>query len=358
MKTETVTVDPRRLQRLTLPSSHTQQRRSKRSLTCSDRLGRNLLIGVIASVSAAHSTRDITQTTNAAKRSSTRPQLIAERSPGSLNDRFLRACKLLPVDTTPVWFMRQAGRYLPQYRKIREKHDIVTIYKTPELCSEVTVQPVEALGVDAAIMFADIVLPLEGMGVRFQIKEGVGPVIEKPIRMLGGAQVLEDFDTKTDAPFMLEAIELTKRRLDDRVPLIGFCGGPFTLASYLIEGGPARDFIYTKKLMYNDSRTWELLMDKLATAMTNYLQAQIQAGVDAIQLFDSWIGFLSPQDYRRYVLSYSQRIFKNLEGLGVPRIHFASGCFKPSRRNEASRRRRLQRGLDDPYRCRLAKVRA
>jgi uroporphyrinogen decarboxylase len=243
-----------------------------------------------------------------------------------LNDRFLRACKLLPVDTTPVWFMRQAGRYLPQYRKIREKHDIVTIYKTPELCSEVTVQPVEALGVDAAIMFADIVLPLEGMGVRFQIKEGVGPVIEEPIRMLGGAQVLEDFDTKTDAPFILEAIELTKRRLDDRVPLIGFCGGPFTLASYLIEGGPAKDFIYTKKLMYNDSKTWELLMDKLAAAMTNYLRAQIQAGVDAIQLFDSWIGFLSPQDYRRYVLSYSQRIFKKLEGSGIPRIHFARGA--------------------------------
>jgi uroporphyrinogen decarboxylase len=222
--------------------------------------------------------------------------------------------------------MRQAGRYLPQYRRIREKHDIVAIYKNPELCSEVTLQPVEVLGVDAAIMFADIMLPLEGMGVRFQIKEGVGPVIEEPIRMLHAAQVLEDFDAKADAPFMLEAIELTKKRLDGRLPLIGFCGGPFTLASYLIEGRPARDFIQTKKLMYNDSTTWELLMDKLATAMADYLQAQIQAGVDAIQLFDSWIGFLSPQDYRRYVLSHSQRIFKHLERFGVPRIHFATGA--------------------------------
>jgi uroporphyrinogen decarboxylase len=243
-----------------------------------------------------------------------------------LNDRFLRACKLLPVDSTPVWFMRQAGRYLPQYRKIREKHDIVAIYKNPELCSEVTVQPVEVLGVDAAIMFGDIMLPLEGMGVGFQIKEGVGPIIEEPIRMLHGAQVLEEFDAKADAPFMLEAIELTKKRLDGRVPLIGFCGGPFTLASYLIEGRPVRDFIHTKKLMYSDPTTWELLMDRLTNAMTDYLQAQIQAGVDAIQVFDSWIGFLSPQDYRRYVRSYSQRIFRNLEGLGVPRIHFATGA--------------------------------
>lgn len=243
-----------------------------------------------------------------------------------MNDRLLRACKRQPVDTTPVWFMRQAGRYLPQYRKIREKHDVVTICKDPELCSEVTTLPVEVLGVDAAIIFADIMLPLEGMDVRFHIKEGVGPVIEEPIRMLHGAQSLEDFDAKADAPFVLEAIELTKKRLDGRAPLIGFCGAPFTLASYLIEGRPTRDFINTKALMYRDSKTWEVLMDKLATAMTNYLQAQIQAGVDVVQLFDSWVGCLSPQDYRRYVLSYSQRIFKNLEALGVPRIHFATGA--------------------------------
>jgi len=222
--------------------------------------------------------------------------------------------------------MRQAGRYLPQYRKIREKHDVVAICKNPELCSEVTTLPVEVLGVDAAIMFGDIMLPLEGMGVRFHIKEGLGPVIEEPIGTLHGAQSLEDFDAKTDARFVLEAIELTKKRLDGRAPLIGFCGAPFTLASYLIEGTPTRDFINTKALMYRDSKTWELLMDKLATAMANYLQAQIQAGVDVVQLFDSWVGCLSPQDYRRYVLSYSQRIFKNLEALGVPRIHFATGA--------------------------------
>jgi len=221
--------------------------------------------------------------------------------------------------------MRQAGRYLPQYRKIREKHDVVSICKDPDLCSQVTTLPVDVLGVDAAIMFADIMLPLEGLGVEFEIKEGVGPIIQKPIRDLQTAQSLSDLDPKNDVPFVLEAIKETKKRLGGRVLLIGFCGAPFTLASYMIEGRPSRDFVNTKTLMYRDPKTWQLLMDALSTGMSLYLQAQIRAGVDAVQLFDSWVGCLSPQDYREYVLPYSRRIMKDLEGTGVPRIHFGTG---------------------------------
>ncbi len=221
--------------------------------------------------------------------------------------------------------MRQAGRYLPQYRKIREKHDVVSICKDPGLCSQVTTLPVDVLGVDAAIMFADIMLPLEGLGVEFEIKEGVGPIIQKPIRDLQTARSLSHLDPKNDVPFVLEAIKETKKRLGGRVPLIGFCGAPFTLASYMIEGRPSRDFVNTKTLMYRDPKTWQLLMDALSTGMSLYLQAQIRAGVDAVQLFDSWVGCLSLQDYREYVLPYSQRIMKDLEGTGVPRIHFGTG---------------------------------
>ncbi len=221
--------------------------------------------------------------------------------------------------------MRQAGRYLPQYRKIREKHDVIDICKAPELCSTISSLPVEVLDVDAAIMFADIMLPLEGMNVKFQIKEGIGPIIAQPIRNLQTVESLSKFDPKTDVSFVLEAIRLTKKRLDGKAPLIGFCGAPFTIASYLIEGQPTRDFVNTKVLMYRDQKTWHLLMEKLATAMTSYLLAQIDAGVDAVQIFDSWVGCLSPQDYRKYVLPFSQRIFKGLEGAGVPRIHFGTG---------------------------------
>jgi uroporphyrinogen decarboxylase len=221
--------------------------------------------------------------------------------------------------------MRQAGRYLPEYRKIREKHDIISICKDPELCSTVTCLPVEVLGVDAAIMFGDIMLPLEGMGVQFEIKEGIGPVIKQPVRNSQSASALRDLDPKADVPFVLSAIQLTKERLDGRVPLIGFCGAPFTLASYLIEGKPSRDFANTKALMYRDHETWDLLLDKLATAMIRYLRAQIQAGVDAVQLFDSWIGCLNSQDYEQYVLPHSRRIIRELESTAVPKIHFGTG---------------------------------
>jgi len=185
--------------------------------------------------------------------------------------------------------------------------------------------PVETLGVDAAIMFADIMLPLEGMGVKFQIEEGIGPVIKDPITNMHSIQVLEDLDPTSDVPFVLDAIRLTKKMLDGKVPLIGFCGAPFTIASYLIEGRPSRDFAKVKALMYRDTNLWRLLMGMLADSMAAYLQAQIDAGVDAVQVFDSWVGCLSPQDYQNYVLPYSHRIFQKLEKSGVPRIHFGTG---------------------------------
>jgi uroporphyrinogen decarboxylase len=225
---------------------------------------------------------------------------------------------------TPVWFMRQAGRFLPEYRKIREKHDIISICKNPELCAKVTTLPVEILGVDAAIMFADIMLPIEGMGVRFKIEDGIGPIIKQPISDARSASSLEALDPASDVPFILEAIGLAKKMLDAKVPLIGFCGAPFTIASYLIEGRPTRDFIKVKTLMYRDPKTWHALMGKLSDSMAAYLLAQVKAGVELIQLFDSWVGCLSPQDYHNYVLPYSQRIFKKLEDTGVPRIHFGT----------------------------------
>jgi len=242
-----------------------------------------------------------------------------------LNHRLIRACRRQQVDATPVWFMRQAGRYLPEYRKIRETHDVISICKTPELCAKVTTMPVEILGVDAAIMFADIMLPLDGMGMRFQIEEGVGPVINQPIVDLQSVKSLRALDPGSDVPFVLEAIGIAKKMLDGKVPLIGFCGAPFTIASYLIEGRPTRDFLKIKTLMYREPKTWHALMEKLASSMANYLQAQVRAGVDVIQLFDSWVGCLSPRDYRSYVLPYSRRIFKELEETGVPRIHFGTG---------------------------------
>jgi uroporphyrinogen decarboxylase len=221
--------------------------------------------------------------------------------------------------------MRQAGRFLPEYRKIREKHDIISICKNPELCAKVTTLPVEILGVDAAIMFADIMLPLEGMGVKFRIEDGVGPIIQNPISDARSASSLKTLDPASDVPFVLEAIALARKMLNAKVPLIGFCGAPFTIASYLIEGRPTRDFTKVKTLMYRDPKTWHTLMEKLSDSMATYLLAQVKAGAELVQLFDSWVGCLSPQDYRNYVLPYSQRIFKELEDTGVPRIHFGTG---------------------------------
>ncbi|MFQ5950942.1 MAG: uroporphyrinogen decarboxylase [Candidatus Geothermarchaeales archaeon] len=241
-----------------------------------------------------------------------------------MKDRFLRACWREPVDRTPVWFMRQAGRYMPEYQEYRMKYDVVTMCKTPKLSAEVSLLPLR-LGVDAAILFADIMLPLEGMGISYVIKEGVGPVISNSVRSRADADSLLEIEPERDVPYVLEATRLLKKRLHGKVPLIGFSGAPFTLASYMVEGRPSKTFVETKKLMYREPTTWRILMEKLSSMVASYLEAQIEAGADAVQLFDSWVGCLSPQDYEEFVLPYTRSIFDALAPLGVPRIHFGTG---------------------------------
>jgi len=241
------------------------------------------------------------------------------------NDSFLRACWKKETDFTPVWFMRQAGRYLESYRKVRAKNDVLTICKTPELSAKITVDAATELGVDAAIIFADIMLPLEGIGQRFKLVDGVGPVVEKPIERMEDIKTIGKFSPKDHIPFVTDAIELAIQQLDGRTPLIGFSGAPFTLASYLIEGSPSRDFTKTKRMMYAESEAWKLLMTKLSSMVSDYLLAQIRAGVDAVQLFDSWSGCLSPSDYEEFVLPFNKQIFELLKPGDVPRIHFGVG---------------------------------
>ncbi|MBI4483048.1 MAG: uroporphyrinogen decarboxylase [Acidobacteria bacterium] len=242
----------------------------------------------------------------------------------SLNDRFLRACRREPVDATPVWFMRQAGRFLPEYRKLREKYSLLTMAKTPDLAAQVTLMPLERLGVDAAILFADILLPVEPMGIRFDFEEGTGPLIHNPVRSRADVERLQSVEVEEALSFVVEAVRILRRELENRVPLIGFAGAPFTLASYLIEGGSSRSHLLTKSLMYRESGVWHGLMDKLSEVVLSYLRAQVRAGAQAVQLFDSWVGCLSPGDYREYVLPYSRRILQGLEDTGVPRIHFGT----------------------------------
>ena len=234
--------------------------------------------------------------------------------------RFLAACRGEPVDATPVWFMRQAGRSLPEYRALKEKHSILELCRQPDLAAEVTMQPVRRLGVDAAILFSDIVIPLEAMGVALDIKPGVGPVIEKPIRSVADVDALHPLVPEETLPFVLETISVLVRELD--VPLIGFGGAPFTLASYLVEGGPSRTHARTKALMFGEPELWNKLMDRLAEGILTYLRAQVAAGAQAIQLFDSWVGCLAPSEYVTYVAPSVERILGGLEDLRVPRIHF------------------------------------
>lgn len=236
---------------------------------------------------------------------------------------FLRAARREPVSRVPVWFMRQAGRSLPEYRAIREQHDILEICRNPELVTEVTLQPVKRLGVDAAILFSDIVVPVQAMGIELDIKPGVGPVIPDPIRAATDVDRLHPLDPSTDVDFVMDAIGLLTSELGD-TPLIGFGGAPFTLASYLIEGGPSRNHLRTKSLMYSEPETWHKLMDRLAEGVLVYLRAQIDAGARAVQLFDSWVGHLSAADYVTFVLPAVQRILSGLEDT-VPRIHFGVG---------------------------------
>ncbi|HEY58328.1 MAG TPA: uroporphyrinogen decarboxylase [Anaerolineae bacterium] len=240
--------------------------------------------------------------------------------------RFLRACQGLPVDATPVWFMRQAGRYMPEYRAIRARYSLLEITRRPEVAAEVTLQPVEALGVDAAILFADILLPVEPMGLRLEFVPGRGPVIHEPVRTAADVARLRVPDPVSDLGHVLEAVRLVRRALEGKpVALIGFAGAPFTVASYIVEGGPSRHYRTTKRMMYAAPAVWEALMDKLANALAAYLVAQVEAGAQAVQLFDSWVGALSLSDYRRYVLPYSRRVLQAAMDTGVPVIHFGTG---------------------------------
>jgi uroporphyrinogen decarboxylase len=239
-------------------------------------------------------------------------------------DRFLRACRRQPVDCTPVWFMRQAGRYMAAYQALRQRYSLLDLCKTPELAAEVTLQPIQRLPVDAAIIFTDLLIPLEPMGARLVFAPNEGPVIENPIRSTSDVEALRMVDPQADLAFTLEAIRMVCRELDGKVPLIGFAGAPFTLASYLIEGSGSRHYIQTKQLMYHQPEAWHGLLDKLASIATTFLQAQIAAGAQVVQLFDSWVGCLSPDDYRRYVLPYTKQVIEGLRNAGAPVIHFGT----------------------------------
>ena len=239
-----------------------------------------------------------------------------------MNERFLRACRREPVDATPVWFMRQAGRSFSAYRTLRERYGILELAKTPELCAEVTLMPVHELGVDAAVLFADIMLPLEPMGIGLRIEPEVGPIIDRPIRSAADVAALRPFDP-AGVSFTLDAIRLVRRELDGKAGVIGFSGAPFTLACYLIEGRPSRDFAIAKAFMYREPAAWHDLMERLAAMIVVYLRAQVDAGADVVQLFDSWVGGLGPADYREYVQPHVRRILAALKG--VPTIHFGTG---------------------------------
>lgn len=228
------------------------------------------------------------------------------------------------MDRTPVWFMRQAGRSLPEYRAIKEHYSLLEICRRPELCAEITMQPVRRLGVDAAILYADIMHPLFGIGLDLEIVEGVGPVIAHPIRAAEDTAALRPLEPETDLDFVLEDIAAVLAELGGSVPLIGFAGAPFTLASYLVEGRPTRDFSRTKGLMYRAPDVWDDLMRRLSDMVATYLLAQAAAGVHALQLFDSWAGALSLDDYRRYVLPYSRTVFERVAPCGLPLIHFGT----------------------------------
>jgi uroporphyrinogen decarboxylase len=238
-------------------------------------------------------------------------------------DRLLRALQLEAVDRTPIWFMRQAGRSLPEYRAIKERYSLLEICRQPELCAEVTLQPVRRLGVDAAILYADIMHPLVGIGIDLEIVEQVGPVIAEPIRGAADLHRLRTLEPE-DVQFVTDDIACVLQALEGSVPLIGFAGAPFTLASYLVEGRPTRDFLLTKRMMYGEPALWDGVMQRLATLVTAYCRRQAAAGVHALQLFDSWAGALSVDDYCRYVQPYSRQVLDGLAGLGLPIIHFGT----------------------------------
>ena len=241
------------------------------------------------------------------------------------NDLFLRACKRQPVERTPVWMMRQAGRYLPEYRAIREKADFLTMCKTPELATEVTIQPVDLIGVDAAILFSDILVIPEAMGMHLEMHEGSGPIFPNPIRNEKDAKSLKIIDPEKDLKFVLDAVSLTKKELNNRVPLIGFSGAPWTLLCYMVEGKGSKNFSFVKSLIYNNPKLAHSILDKLADAIAKYLSAKIEAGADAVQIFDTWGGILSQNDFEDFSLRYIKKIIANIKKDGQPVIVFAKG---------------------------------
>lgn len=239
------------------------------------------------------------------------------------NHIFLRACRREPTPYTPIWLMRQAGRYMKEYRSLRGKHSFLEMCKSPELAAEVTFQPLRRFKLDAAIIFSDILIPLEPMGVAFEFAKGEGPVFHHPVREKKQVEQLRVIEPEADVPFLLEAIRIVRRELEGKTPLIGFSGAPFTLASYMIEGGHSRNYVLTKSMMYQDRATWDRFMGIICETLIRYLNAQVRAGVQALQIFDSWVGCLSPADYAEYVLPYSKRIIDGVDQ-SVPLIHFAT----------------------------------
>jgi uroporphyrinogen decarboxylase len=239
----------------------------------------------------------------------------------SAGTRFVRACLRQPVDRTPVWFLRQAGRYMPEYQAVRKHHSLLEICKKPELAAEVTITAAEKLDVDAAIIFADLLLPFEPMGLDFEFQAGEGPVVHKPVRTFEDAARLRT-DRASELGYVAEAIEKVVAHFKDRIGIIGFCGAPFTLASYMIEGGSSRNYVATKTMMYRQPDTWRMLMEKLVAVLREYARQQVEAGADVIQIFDSWVGVLSIEDYRDFVLPITKTLVREVQSLGVPVIYF------------------------------------
>jgi uroporphyrinogen decarboxylase len=236
---------------------------------------------------------------------------------------FKRACRRQPVERTPVWFMRQAGRYMAEYRAVRKTHSLIEICKKPELAAEVTITAAEALGVDAAIIFADLLLPLEVMGLPFHFSAGEGPVIEQPLRDAAAIAALRT-DSAADLGYVADAVKLVCKHFGAKLPVIGFCGAPFTLASYMIEGGGSRNYVHAKKMMYSSPAAWDDLLAKLVAVTSQYASEQVRAGADVIQVFDSWVGCLSVEDYRQYVLPRTTELVKALQQTGAPVIYFGT----------------------------------
>jgi uroporphyrinogen decarboxylase len=243
-----------------------------------------------------------------------------------VTDRFLRACRRQQVDMTPVWFMRQAGRYMREYRALRERYSLLEICRHPELAVAVTLQPIDAIEVDAAILFSDLLLPFTPLGLDFDFVKGEGPAIENPVRTAADVDRLRRFDPRDALGHVLETIRLLRRELAGRAPLIGFGGAPFTLAAYAIEGGPSSTYTRTKAFMYSQPEAWHRLCERFADVIADYLSAQIEAGVQAVQIFDSWAGALNRADYREFAFPHTKRIFDALADSGVPRIHFGVGA--------------------------------